>query len=179
MKSTMAFRNSGFRAVRTAGVGIVCALLAWAAEGCGGSSYHVSPTPPSVCSGIDLQPASTTLDEQSILDFLKAQNIPTRVSRERSDLVYVETQLNGKTTRLRVAILPSSIVAGRELHDAIRQHGKGAWGVHRGNLAVLGPIDSVDSITAYADQTKLACWGVLTIGASEEAYVVPGGYREL
>jgi len=169
--------------MRAGGWSLGCVLLASGAlaweGGCGGGGYRVPTTPPSVCSGVDLQPASTALDEQSLLDFLKAQGIATRTARERPDLVYVEAQLNGKTTRLRVAILNSSPVAGRELHDALLQHGKGSWGVHRGNLAVLGPVNSPENVVAFANKTKLACWGVLTIAAAEEAYVVPGGYREL
>ena len=154
---------------------------AGAGLGCGGGSYHPTPLQPAVCSGIDLQPASTALDEMSLINFLKAQGVPTRIERARADLVYVEVQLNAqKWVRLRVAVLGSPMLAGRELHDAMLQHKEGSWGVHRSNLAVLGPVEKIDDTIAFAQKTKLACWGVLTIAASaDEAVVVPGGYREL
>ena len=54
-----------------------------------------------------------------------------------------------------------------------------SWGVHRSNLAVLGPAgDPSDTIT-FAAVTKLACWGVFTIAETDDAFVVPGGYTEL
>jgi hypothetical protein len=119
-----------------------------------------------VCDGVDLQPEYSPLDEGSIVAFLKQHGFPVRTVRERSDLVYVEFQLNpdrDEWVRLRVALLPSAPQAGLELHRALLEHGKGAWGVHRGSLAVLGPIGDLDNIVALAAKTKLACWGVLTI----------------
>jgi hypothetical protein len=50
--------------------------------------------------------------------------------------------------------------------------------VHRGNLAVLAPIGSMDQILEFAGRTKLACWGVLTVAARDDDFVVPGGYME-
>jgi len=159
--------------------GIVLGSAAW---GCGGGHYQPAPLQPSVCSGIDLQPASTVLDETALLAFLKAQGVETRTEQKRGDLVYVEV-LNPETkkfVRLRVAILPSSVAAGKELHEAMLQHKKGSWGVHRGNLAILGPVSDMNEILGFAGKTKLACWGVLTIAASaDEAVVIPGGYREI
>ena len=137
---------------------------------------------PSVCNGVDVQPEYGTLDERSIVDFLKRRGFPLRVVRERSDLVYVELQLNpdrDEWVRLRVALLPSAPQAGFELHHAILEHGEGSWGVHRANLAVLAPAGDVDAIIAMAAKTKLACWGVLTIAGRDDAFVIPGGYREL
>ena len=37
----------------------------------------------------------------------------------------------------------------------------------------------VGNIMAFAERTKLACWGVLTVAGPDDAMVVPGGYREL
>ena len=81
--------------------------------------------------------------------------------------------------RLRVAILPNAAAAGEELHRGALEHGSGAWGVHRSNLAVLAPAGHPNDILAFAIRTKLACWGVLTVIDGSEAKVVPGGYREL
>jgi hypothetical protein len=79
-----------------------------------------------------------------------------------------------------VATLASAKEAGDELHRAILQNGKGSWGVHRANLAILGPIGDVGDIVALSAKTKFACWGVLTIAKNkDDAYVVPGAYREL
>ncbi|WP_394842728.1 hypothetical protein LZC95_37360 [Pendulispora brunnea] len=157
-------------------------VLVSAALGCGGGHYQPAPLQPSVCSGVDLQPASTALDERALLDFLKAQGVQTRTEQKRGDLVYVEVlnPQNNKLLRLRVAILPSAMAAGKELHEAMLQHKKGSWGVHRGNLAVLGPVSDMNEILSFASRTKLACWGVLTVAASaDEAVVIPGGYREI
>lgn len=135
-----------------------------------------------VCTGVDLKPEYAALDEGSIVAFLKAQNLPTRIEKARADLIYVETQINpdkDEWVRLRVAILASPIQAGRELSDAIDQHGKGSWGVHRSNVAVLGPKGSVENIVRVIGKTKLSCWGVLTIGDGDDAFAVRGNYREL
>ena len=137
---------------------------------------------PSVCTGVDTKPDYTTLDESTIVAFLKARGLPARIERARADLVYVEVQVNPETdewVRLRVAMLPTPEQAGRELHDAILQHGPGSWGIHRSNLAVLGPVGSVPDIVAFVGKTKLSCWGVLTVGGRDDDFVVPGNYREL
>jgi hypothetical protein len=137
---------------------------------------------PNVCEGVDLQPDYATLDERSIVDFLKQHHFPVRLVRERSDLTYVELQLNpdrDEWVRLRVALLPSAAQAGFELHQGMLEHGRGSWGVHRGNLAVLAPVGSLDNIVGMAAKTKLACWGVLTVAGGDDAFVIPGGYREL
>ncbi|WP_394832167.1 hypothetical protein LVJ94_37190 [Pendulispora rubella] len=162
--------------------GVAGIVLVSVSLGCGGGHYQPAPLQPSVCSGVDLQPASTALDERALLDFLRAQGVQARAEQKRGDLVYVEV-LNpndNKWMRLRVAILPSPMAAGRELHEAMLQHKKGSWGVHRGNLAVLGPVAGMNEILGFAGKTKLACWGVLTVAASsDEAVVIPGGYREI
>jgi hypothetical protein len=77
-----------------------------------------------------------------------------------------------------VAVLPSSDEAGKALHDALLLHGAGAWGVHRANLAILGPIGRTEEDLAFAGSTRLACWGTFTYVESSEAVVVPGGYAE-
>jgi hypothetical protein len=137
---------------------------------------------PSVCTGIDVQPDYGVLDENSIVKFLKTRGLPVRVERARADLFYAEVQVNpdrDEWARLRVAVLSSAPQAGRELHEAILQHGHGSWGIHRANIAVLAPPGSVPDILAFVGKTKLACWGVLTIGGRDDAFVVPGAYREL
>lgn len=135
----------------------------------------------SVCQGIDLKPEYSLLDENALLKFLKEQGLETRLTPARGDLVYLDV-MNGGTrepVRLRVAILKSSYEAGRDLHDALLQHGHGSWGVHRSNLAVLGPIASSEDAIVFAVKTKLACWGVMTMAGRDDTFVIPGGYLEL
>ncbi|MCL2778299.1 MAG: hypothetical protein FWD73_09870 [Polyangiaceae bacterium] len=135
-----------------------------------------------VCKGIDTKPDYDTLDEQSIVTFLKARGLPVRIERARADLFYVGVQVNpdrNEWGRLRVAILGSPSQAGQELHEAVLAHGEGSWGIHRSNLAVLAPDGTVSDILAFVGRTKLACWGVLTIAGADDSFVVPGGYREL
>jgi hypothetical protein len=137
---------------------------------------------PAVCTGTPLTPETGTLDETAFVGFLKSKGLPTRIEKARTDLFYVEAQVNPETdqwVRLRVAILNTPEQAGRELHEAVLQHGMGAWGVHRGNLAVLGPAGSVDDIVRFAAKTKISCWGVLTVAGADDAFVIPGNYREL
>jgi len=137
---------------------------------------------PAVCSGVDTKPDYTTLDERAMVAFLKARGLPVRIERARADLFYVEVQVNpdaDEWARLRVAVLATSEQAGRELHDAILQHGPGSWGIHRANLAVLGPVGSVPDIVAFVGKTKLSCWGVLTVAGRDDDFVIPGNYREL
>ncbi len=136
---------------------------------------------PSVCNEVDIHPEYKTLDESALVSFLKAQQLELRIIRARGDLVYIEVT-NGGTTepvRLRVAILKTAADAGRELHEAVLQHGPGSWGVHRSNLAVLGPIGTIDDTITFSVKTKLACWGVMTFAGRDDTFVVPGGYMEL
>jgi hypothetical protein len=134
-----------------------------------------------LCDQAELRPEYATLDETNIVQFLERQQLDVRVERPRADLIYlnVASPQSQRPVRLRVAILPNSDEAGLELHEAILQHGTGSWGVHRGNLAVLGPIGAPTDAIAYAAVTKLACWGVFTIGGTDDTFVVPGGYTEL
>ncbi|HEV8550410.1 MAG TPA: hypothetical protein VGQ57_15305 [Polyangiaceae bacterium] len=136
---------------------------------------------PGICSGEDMRPDGRTLTEANIIEFLARQQLDVRVERPRSDLIYLNVTGAGAATpvRLRVAILKSSAEAGRELHEAILQHGPGSWGVHRSNLAVLGPIGALPDDLVFASKTKLACWGMFIAAGRDDTYAVPGGYREL
>ncbi len=154
----------------------------------GGSRYAVGSLDlgaarikPEVCRDVaENKPESNPLDENALVGFLQRQGFHTKLVRARSDLAYIDiTDAGGsEPVRLRVAILPSPHAAGSDLHHAILQHGPGSWGVHRANLAVLAPIGSVDQIVEFAGRTKLACWGVLTVAARDDDFVVPGGYME-
>jgi len=133
-----------------------------------------------VCASEDLRPEQQPLDADSFLAFLNAHGMRPVSIRARGDLVYIDAAgQSDKPVTFRVAILRSPGAAGRELHQALLQHGQGAWGIHRGNLAVLATSSSVDDIVAFAARTKLACWGVLTIAGLDDVFVVPGGYLEL
>jgi len=148
----------------------------------GDLTLGVARLDPSACTGTSLAPDYTTLDETALVAYLKARGLPARIERARTDLVYVEVQINPEAdewVRLRVAMLPTPAQAGRELHDAILQHGEGSWGLHRANLAVLGPEGRVEDIVAFVSKTKLSCWGVLTVAGRDDAFVIPGHYREL
>jgi hypothetical protein len=135
---------------------------------------------PELCQGEDLHPQYEQLGEQALIAFLERQGMDPRIERPRADLVYVVLAGAGteRPVRLRVAVLPNSHLAGRELYEAILQHGPGSWGVHRANLAVLGPIGGASDDIAFAARTKLACWGVFTIAGRDDAFVIPGGYTE-
>ena len=136
---------------------------------------------PSVCQKSDLRQDFRHLDYDELDNFLKHQGFETQVTVVRPDLVSLEL-LNAGTSepiRFRVAILADSETAGRDLHRALLQHGTGAWGIHRSNLAILAPADSYDNIVSFAARTRLACFGVLTIAAQDDAFVIPGGYSEL
>ncbi len=134
-----------------------------------------------VCEGEDLRPAQEPLDEAALVRFLERHGGVGDIERPRGDLAYVTLPAAGgkKGLRLRVAMLASADDAGRELAAAIAQHGAGSWGVHRSNLAILGPVEEPAAVIELVSTTKLACWGVLTIGSGADVYVVPGGYREL
>jgi hypothetical protein len=133
----------------------------------------------SVCNGESLRPEYSRLTEDALVTFLSAHGFQSQTVRARSDLLYVDvTNAADHPVRLRVAILPNAPAAGRDLHEAILQHGTGSWGVHRGNLAVLAPIGDPDEIVSFAAKTKLACWGVLTLAGRDDTFVTPGGYFE-
>jgi hypothetical protein len=134
-----------------------------------------------VCAGRELTPEYARLDENDLLDFLRQQQLPVRVERPRTDLTYVlvDDPRTRAPARLRVAILQDADQAGRELAEALVQHGEGAWGVHRSNLAVLGPVGDPTHDLVFAAQIGLVCWGVFTVRGREDTFVIPGGYREL
>jgi hypothetical protein len=133
------------------------------------------------CEGYDLTPVPVT-DEISIAslqEHLQAKGISYEVLAERGDLHLFDVMVGGEKNRLRVATLPNHREAGRHLHEALLEHGSGYWGVHRANLAVLGPPASRDDVIAFAVETGLACWGVLTVVGRDDSFVIPGGYFEL
>jgi hypothetical protein len=134
---------------------------------------------PELCKDEPHNPEFAVLTEQSLVRFLKAHSFETREVRARGDLIYIDVVKNGVVVRLRVAILKTAHEAGRELHDAILEHGPGSWGVHRSNLAVLGPVGSVGQIVTFVADTKLACWGVVTAAGRDDSFVIPGGYTEI
>lgn len=136
---------------------------------------------PSVCEGQDTAPVlDKILDERSLLEHLAAAKLQVKVQRARADLIYIDVLDAGTQApvRLRLATLKSREAAGRELHEAIQQHGRGSFGFHRGNLALLAPVAPTEDALAFAIRTRLACWGVLTIAAADDDYVVAGGYAE-
>ncbi|HEX3343770.1 MAG TPA: hypothetical protein VHS09_04315, partial [Polyangiaceae bacterium] len=125
---------------------------------------------PEVCNGMaENRPDPTRLDESALASFLQRQGFQTTLIRARADLVYLDVTNAGgdHPVRLRVAVLNDAPAAGADLHKAILEHGSGSWGVHRSNLAVLGPIGDVDQILEFAGKTKLACWGVLTVAGRD------------
>jgi hypothetical protein len=134
---------------------------------------------PEACAGIDIRPDYTPLTVGHFEAFLTAQNITFQRIRARDDLHYLDSTIDGEGVRFRVATLTSPRDAARDLYEALLQHGKGAWGVHRSNLAVLAPIGKTeDDIVGFAVRTKLACWGVLSAAGRDDAFVIPGGYYE-
>jgi hypothetical protein len=140
---------------------------------------------PEVCDGYDLRPDYTALNEASFIRFLQRQKFEVQAQRQEVDpknpeLHYVFVGVPGMAhpIPLRVAVLPNADEAGRALHEAVLQRGPGSWGVHRGNVAVLGPSGSSADDIAFAATTRLACWGTFTIAGTDDDFVVPGGYAE-
>lgn len=136
---------------------------------------------PGLCEAHELAPDGRTLTEANLLEFLAKQQLDVRIERPRSDLVYLIVSGAGTDVpvRLRVAVLKNADEAGSELHNALLQHGPGAWGVRRSNLAVLGPIGSLEDDLTFAAKTRLSCWGMFMTAGRDDTYSVPGGYREL
>ena len=136
---------------------------------------------PGVCDASELRPDGRQLNEGHIIEFLNKQQLDVRIERPRSDLIYLVVSGAGTDVpvRLRVAVLKTADEAGAELHAALLQHGPGAWGVRRSNLAVLGAIGSLDDDLTFAAKTRLSCWGMFMTAGRDDAYAVPGGYREL
>lgn len=132
-----------------------------------------------LCRGFDLTPKYDPIDAGELEDFLRKQGYQVELTSARPDLVYLDVSGNGEQkVRLRVAILEDRAHAGRDLHEAILQHGPGSWGVHRSNLAVLAPIGSMTQVVTFAGRSRLACWGELMMAGRDDTFVVAGGYRE-
>lgn len=131
------------------------------------------------CNGVDLRPDYRELQVAQLIEFLRGSGFELSETRARSDLSYLDLKTPNGPVRLRVATLDSSRAAGRDLHEAILQHGQGSWGVHRSNLAVLAPSANTEDMLAFALKSRLACWGVLTVAGRDDDFVVPGGYSEL
>ncbi len=151
----------------------------------GGSGPGAFEWRPDVCAQSDLHADYRVLNETNLVAFLHDQQIDARVERQpveahKPDLVFVFVTSPGtsQSVPLRVAILPSADEAGRALYDALLQRGAGGWGLHRSNLAVLGPSGADEDNLAFAAKTRLACWGTFTFVDSGDASVVPGGYTE-
>jgi hypothetical protein len=134
-----------------------------------------------LCEPQELKPEGRQLTEADLLEFFAKQQLDVRVERPRSDLVYLIVSGAGTDVpvRLRVAVLKNADEAGAELHAALLQHGPGAWGVRRSNLAVLGPIGTLEDDLTFAGKTRLACWGMFMTAGRDDTYSVPGAYREL
>jgi hypothetical protein len=140
---------------------------------------------PDVCAQFDLHTDYRTLNETSIVEFLRNQQLGVRVERQAVDpkkpeliFVFVQAPGSGASVPLRVAILPGADDAGHELYEAMLQRGPGAWGIHRANIAVLGPTGADEEDLAFAARTKLACWGTFSQATLGDVVVVPGGYTE-
>lgn len=131
------------------------------------------------CAGYDLAPEQETLTIQSLKSHLNEMGIDYSVQIERDDLHLFDISTGPTKARLRVATLPDPRKAGRHLHQALLEHGSGYWGVHRSNLAVLGPQTSTKDAVQFAASTGLACWGVLTMAGRDDSFAIPGGYFEL
>ena len=136
---------------------------------------------PGLCDGEDLRPEQQLLNEGNLIAFLEKQGVDVRVERQRADLVYLNVTGAGtaQPVRFRVAILEGREQAGRELHGGILQHGEGSWGVHRSNLAVLGPVGSVEDDLRFAAKLNLPCWGVFMMAGRDDSFAIPGAYLEL
>lgn len=136
---------------------------------------------PDVCRGVDLAPVGRPLDADDFAAFIRARGRRTRIVRARHDLVFVDVLDAGTAApvRFRVAVLGSSGAAGQELHAALLQRGRGTWGLHRKNLAVLAPAGALEDAVVLAGELRLACWGVFMIAGHDDTFVVPGGYTEL
>jgi hypothetical protein len=151
----------------------------------GGSGASAYEWRPDVCAHVDLHPDYRVLNENSLVAFLRDQQLDARVERQPVEankpglvFVFVTSPGSSQPVPLRVAILPSSDEAGKDLYDALLQRGSGAWGVHRANLAILGPSGNKEDDLQFAAKTRLACWGAFTLADGDDAIVVQGGYAE-
>ncbi|MCL2449489.1 MAG: hypothetical protein FWD17_11125 [Polyangiaceae bacterium] len=139
---------------------------------------------PDVCDRTDLRPDYRQLDETNLVAFLRDNQLDVHVERQpveanKPELVFVFVSAAGSApVALRVAILKTPDEAGHDLYDALTQRGDGWWGVHRANLAVLGPPADPAKAISFAARTRLACWGTFTFAHSSDTFVVAGGYAE-
>lgn len=131
------------------------------------------------CQGETLVPEYSRIGASSFLERLTSSGYTFKVLEAREDLSYVDVQTGSDTSRFRVATLPSAPEAARHLHEALLQHGQGFWGVHRSNVAVLGPPGGLEQVVDFAVASKLACWGVLTVAGRDDSFAIAGGYQEL
>ena len=131
------------------------------------------------CNGYDLTPEKEILTISSLKEHLRYRAISFTVTQERDNLHLFDIDVQGEKSQLRVATLKTAREAGRHLHQALLEHGRGYWGIHRSNVAVLAPAGSVDEAAGFALKTGLLCWGVFTQAARDDSFVVPGGYFEL
>lgn len=138
-----------------------------------------------VCDGHDLRPDSSALTEESLIRFLHDERLDVQVQHQaveaqNPDLNYLFVTVPGvaQPLSLRVATLPNADEAGRALSEAIGSRGRGSWGIHRSNLAVLGPAGSTEDDISVVAASKLACWGTFTMDDGGDAIVIPGGYSE-
>jgi hypothetical protein len=132
-----------------------------------------------VCAGVPMAPEVGQLSFEKVVAFLRENGFTGKISRERADLQYIDVPVDAKhSVRLRIAVLPSAARAGEDLHEGMTRQGTGSWGVHRGNVAILGPVGHVDDIVDFAAKTKLACWGLLSIQDGDDTIAVPGAYLE-
>jgi hypothetical protein len=135
---------------------------------------------PATCQGIDAHAATMPLDPDDFTRFLDKQGTKVAPLKARPDLYWFDFP-NGKDNgkvRLRLAVLASSALAGKDLHDSVLDHGPGWWGVRRSNLALLAPKAGLGEALQFALKHKLMCWGIFTYAGRDDAYVVPGPYSE-
>lgn len=135
---------------------------------------------PSACQGVDVHAATLKLDPDELARFLEKQGAKVTPVKARPDLYWFDFpngEENGKL-RLRLAVLNSSALAAKDLHDSLLDHGPGWWGVRRSNLALLAPKAGLSEASAFAIKHKLMCWGIFTYAGRDDAYVVPGPYSE-
>jgi hypothetical protein len=134
---------------------------------------------PEACEGYDLTPEHKPLDQSRLRAHLDSVGIEYTVQLERDDLHIFRVRVDNQEASLRVATLKSATEAGRHLHEALLEHGKGYWGVHRGNVAVLAPAGSPPDAIGFAQRTGLLCWGVFTQAGRDDNFAIPGAYFEL
>jgi len=134
------------------------------------------------CEGIDTHPITQTLTPDDLTRFLEAQGVKFAVKKARGNLYWFEfptgEEAPNDQVRLRLAVLDSPNAAAEDLHRSLLEHGPGWWGFRRSNLAVLAPRADLEDALQFALERKLACWGVLTVADTDDAYVIPGPYGE-